>query len=308
MRARSEILCESAYIPIRPCRRWADRKSSSTRWPGSFSPWGTSRWCWPPGADRRARSTRLPCPIPWSGIRGSCPRAGACRGMAIGWRGCTAPAASTWSIATEPIRPATWVPAARPCVTCRWSSPAMATTWRRWDFTIASRSSAGDIAWPWKRADAAVAISDYTAEMFREACPELRRIVPIPNGVEVEQFAAPVPRPANIAACDSPEILSALPGPARSAEGDRRAVGGDGLAPRPMRSRPGRGRAGTGRPGTGSPDRAAGSCPAGPFRRPDGGSAEDCGCCKTAYVRSFPREPGKPLASWWWRALPPDDR
>ena len=53
---------------------WADRKSSSTPWRGSFSPWGTSRWCWPPGAARRAPSTRLPCPIRWPGIRGSSPR------------------------------------------------------------------------------------------------------------------------------------------------------------------------------------------------------------------------------------------
>ena len=49
-----------------------------------------------------------------------------------------------------------------------------------------------------EQADAAVAISNYTAGMFREACPKLRRIVPIPNGVEVEQFAAPAPRPANL--------------------------------------------------------------------------------------------------------------
>jgi glycosyltransferase involved in cell wall biosynthesis len=54
------------------------------------------------------------------------------------------------------------------------------------------------------QADAVVAISDYTARMFREACPELRQIVPIPNGVDVEQFAAPVPRPANIAASIRP--------------------------------------------------------------------------------------------------------
>jgi glycosyltransferase involved in cell wall biosynthesis len=50
-----------------------------------------------------------------------------------------------------------------------------------------------------KQADAAVAISQYTAEMFREACPELRQIVPIPNGFEVGDFAAPVPRPDSIA-------------------------------------------------------------------------------------------------------------
>ena len=50
------------------------------------------------------------------------------------------------------------------------------------------------------QADAAVAISSYTDKMFRETCPELRRIVPIPNGVEVEQFASPVPRPTDVAA------------------------------------------------------------------------------------------------------------
>jgi glycosyltransferase involved in cell wall biosynthesis len=47
-------------------------------------------------------------------------------------------------------------------------------------------------------ADAGVAISDYTAGMFREACPELRQIVRIANGVEVAQFAAPVARPADL--------------------------------------------------------------------------------------------------------------
>ena len=45
-------------------------------------------------------------------------------------------------------------------------------------------------------ADAVVAISDYTARTYREALRELRRIVPIPNGVNVEQFALPVERPA----------------------------------------------------------------------------------------------------------------
>jgi glycosyltransferase involved in cell wall biosynthesis len=51
-----------------------------------------------------------------------------------------------------------------------------------------------------KQADAGVAISNYTAEMFQEACPQMRQIELIPNGVEVEQFAAPVPRPASLAA------------------------------------------------------------------------------------------------------------
>ena len=56
-----------------------------------------------------------------------------------------------------------------------------------------------------EQADAAVAISNYTAGLLREACPKLRRIVPIPNGVAVQQFAAPVPRPANIAASIRPK-------------------------------------------------------------------------------------------------------
>ena len=56
-----------------------------------------------------------------------------------------------------------------------------------------------------EQADAAVAISDYTAGMFRETCPQLRQIVPIPNGVEVEQFATRVPRPANLAAAIRPK-------------------------------------------------------------------------------------------------------
>jgi glycosyltransferase involved in cell wall biosynthesis len=47
-------------------------------------------------------------------------------------------------------------------------------------------------------ADAGVAISDYTAGMFREACPELRQIVRIANGVEVAEFATPVARPADL--------------------------------------------------------------------------------------------------------------
>ncbi len=51
-----------------------------------------------------------------------------------------------------------------------------------------------------KRADATVAISSYTAGLLRSACGTLRQIALIPNGVEVEQFAAPAARPANIPA------------------------------------------------------------------------------------------------------------
>jgi glycosyltransferase involved in cell wall biosynthesis len=56
-----------------------------------------------------------------------------------------------------------------------------------------------------ERADAAVAISDYTANMFHETCPQIERIELIPNGVEVERLAAPVPRPASIAASIRPK-------------------------------------------------------------------------------------------------------
>ena len=56
-----------------------------------------------------------------------------------------------------------------------------------------------------EQADAAVAISDYTAGMFRETCPQLRQIVPIPNGVDVAQFAVPAPRPANLAVAIRPK-------------------------------------------------------------------------------------------------------
>ncbi len=56
-----------------------------------------------------------------------------------------------------------------------------------------------------EQADATVAISNYTAQLFRETCPQLRRIVPIPNGVDVQQFAIPAPRPANLAASIRPK-------------------------------------------------------------------------------------------------------
>jgi len=48
------------------------------------------------------------------------------------------------------------------------------------------------------RADAAVAISGFTAGLFRKTCPEMRRIVDIPNGVNVLRFATAAPRPADL--------------------------------------------------------------------------------------------------------------
>jgi glycosyltransferase involved in cell wall biosynthesis len=47
-----------------------------------------------------------------------------------------------------------------------------------------------------QRADAAVAISNYTAQRLREMCPDLRQIVRIPNGVDVVSFTVPAMRPA----------------------------------------------------------------------------------------------------------------
>jgi len=47
-----------------------------------------------------------------------------------------------------------------------------------------------------ERSDAVVAVSDCTAERFRQVCPGVRRIERIPNGVDLARFAAAVPRPA----------------------------------------------------------------------------------------------------------------
>ena len=49
-----------------------------------------------------------------------------------------------------------------------------------------------------EQADAAVAISNFTADMFRDACANVRRIAPIPNGVDVAYYAATRPRPDGI--------------------------------------------------------------------------------------------------------------
>ena len=40
--------------------------------------------------------------------------------------------------------------------------------------------------------DALVAISRFTRERYRRLCPDARRIVDIPNGVDFQAFAAPV--------------------------------------------------------------------------------------------------------------------
>ena len=109
-----------------------------------------------------------------------------------------------WCIATGPTRPATWC-ACRNAVS---------------DLPLVVTSHGDDLApaglfdrkpllrdryrLALRRADAAVAISDYTAGMLREACPDLRRIVPIPNGVDGGPFAVAVPRPANVAATIRP--------------------------------------------------------------------------------------------------------
>jgi glycosyltransferase involved in cell wall biosynthesis len=49
-----------------------------------------------------------------------------------------------------------------------------------------------------ERADAAVAIGSFTEEAYRAACPRVRRIERIPNGVDLARFALPVARPAGL--------------------------------------------------------------------------------------------------------------
>ena len=50
-----------------------------------------------------------------------------------------------------------------------------------------------------EQADALVAISGYTGDGYRKLCPQAAdRIVAIPNGVHVEDYAAPVARPATV--------------------------------------------------------------------------------------------------------------
>jgi glycosyltransferase involved in cell wall biosynthesis len=49
-----------------------------------------------------------------------------------------------------------------------------------------------------QRTAAAIAISDFTEQRFREVCPSIRRIARIPNGVHVAQYGAAVARPARV--------------------------------------------------------------------------------------------------------------
>ena len=108
-------------------------------------------------------------------------------------------AASTSFIVTAPIPPGTWPHRAPRLTICRWSSPAMATTLPRKDSTIARRSLRPHYRFALERADAAIAISNYTEQLYRQTGAAVRRIVPLPNGVDVRRFAAPAPRPEGIA-------------------------------------------------------------------------------------------------------------
>ncbi len=47
-------------------------------------------------------------------------------------------------------------------------------------------------------ADSLIAISRFTHEGYLQLCPTARNIVPIPNGVHLETFVAPAPRPAEL--------------------------------------------------------------------------------------------------------------
>ena len=49
-----------------------------------------------------------------------------------------------------------------------------------------------------RNADVLVAISRFTHEGYQQLCPEARHIVDIPNGVDVDTFAVPVERPAEL--------------------------------------------------------------------------------------------------------------
>lgn len=49
-----------------------------------------------------------------------------------------------------------------------------------------------------ERADAAVAISRFTHDNYLAACPQLRHVESIPNGVDLQRFAAPAERPAGL--------------------------------------------------------------------------------------------------------------
>jgi glycosyltransferase involved in cell wall biosynthesis len=50
-----------------------------------------------------------------------------------------------------------------------------------------------------KSADALIAISRFTEDGFRELCPQIgRRIVTLPNGVHMDEIAAPLSRPADV--------------------------------------------------------------------------------------------------------------
>jgi glycosyltransferase involved in cell wall biosynthesis len=53
-------------------------------------------------------------------------------------------------------------------------------------------------------ADALVAISRYTRAGFQRLCPEAKTVVDIPNGVDLEAFANPVPRPVDLDAAVRP--------------------------------------------------------------------------------------------------------
>jgi len=214
----------------------ADRRSSSTRWPGSFSPWDTIRSYWPPGADRRARSTRLRCRIRWPGIRGSCPRNGAYRGMAIGWAKLHR-AHGFDVIHCHGTYPAGYVGACcqavrhlplvitshgddlapqglydrKPGLRGRYRTGPGAGRCRRGHQRLHGRDVSRNLP----------AVTADRADSQRRRSRAIRR----------SRAAAGESRRG-----DSPQVLSALSGAARSAEGDRRFAGGNGLAARPERS------------------------------------------------------------------------
>ena len=227
----------------------------------------------------------------WRGIRGSSRPDGASPGTAVGLRGCTAATASTWSTATAPIRPATSAARCKALDTCRWSSPVTATTWR---------------CGPYDRKPAARSISAGLGACRR--CRGHRRFhagcigPPVPGCGGSCRFptasrSSTSPRPCRGRRASPPR--SARNPICSSWAGSLRGKGSTScwkrwpcFAAEPSSTWSWREAAG--RPGPGSPRGAARSCPPGPFRRPDGGPADDVPL-QTAFARSCLRGPGKPL-------------
>ena len=158
-------------------------------WPGSFSPLGTKRWYWPRGINRTAQfdTASAPYEVVWHP-----------RFLSTRW---FVPWYSHWMARLHRARPFD-------VIHCHGTYPAgyVAARCKAVCGVPLIITSHGDDLAPrgiydrkphlrqrfraaLARADAAIAISDFTAGLLRRACPELRRIVDIPNGVDLRRFS-----------------------------------------------------------------------------------------------------------------------